>query len=175
MAPKKKGNMKVDDDWETEALGTTSEPPAVDAQEPNDTDLNPEPGAGGGGALLAAIKRNRQNKKKKGKAVDDDIVAGEDPPYSGLQNGQSPQDEGRSNALAPEEADADDIFATPAQKGKAAKGKGGSKEPQKINEDDKEDDEGGGLKSKKEKEKEKREREKQRKREQVWFPSPGHF
>ena len=169
MAPKKKGNKKGNDDWEAEVLGDDLDPIAAATQDAKDVDAAKdaeEEGAGGGGGLLAALKKNKQNKKKKGKVVEDDVPEGEDLTaeygIDGLAN-----DALVNGAKAAEEANADDLFAAPAAKGKGGKGKPGKKTEPVEADADGSDGEGGSLKSKKEKEKEKKEREKQRKKEQV--------
>ncbi len=172
MAPKKKGNKKGNDDWETE-LGETVDPIAAATQEAKDADAakdEEEEGVGaGGGGLLAALKKNKSKKQKKGKAVEDDYVDGDDVPATNGTNGHAePNGTEDLAAKAPEEATTNDLFAAPAIKGKGGKGKQGKADaPSKEEGDDMEED-GGTLKSKKEKEKEKKEREKQRKKEQVY-------
>lgn len=156
MAPKNKGGMKQEDDWEAE-LGETPDA-APQANETVHVNGDGEADIGGGG-LLAALKKNKNKRAKKGKPVDDDLE-GEDPlPVAGAE------EVANQNDKAPEEArvDEDDVFAGTGKKGKA-----GKKAPAQAAEDlaDGKDEE-GSMKSKKEKEKEKKEREKQRKKEQV--------
>ena len=169
MAPKKKGTKKADDDWEAEALGEALDPIALATQEAKAADVakDEEDTVVGGGGLIAAIKKSRQNKKKKGKIVEDDFPDGDDSlPVDGA-NGLTAPNGLDATSKAPEEATADDLFAAPATKGKAAKGGSNKKDAVSMPNGDESEGEGGGVKSKKEKEKEKREREKQRKREQV--------
>jgi len=188
MAPKKKGNKKAQDDWESE-LGETPDPIAVAHQEAKDAEIandaptgtvdgEPETAAPAGG-LLAALKKNKTKKAKKGK-IQEDWLEGEDPPTADGTNGDAapPVD---LSAKAPEEAsfEDEDIFGGA---GGSKKGKGGKKAaemPAEVDEaEDKHDADGDGdedgetggkVLSKKEKEKEKKEREKQRKKEQVCF------
>ena len=170
MAPKKKGNKKGNDDWESE-LGETPDPIATASQEAKDDDAANDQGdsSSGGGGLLAALKKNRNQKKKKGKIADDDFLEGEDP--TGEDNANGHAEPGEAIDLAakgPTEATTDDLFDEPVSKGKGGKGKHAKKDDI-PKDDDGEAEEEGGIKSKKEKEKEKREREKQRKKEQVSF------
>lgn len=177
MAPKKKGNKKGNDDWETE-LGETPDQVASaaqqtveteTAQESRETETAHQPQEdglnGGGGGLLAALRKNKSKKQKKGKHVEEDYLEGEEPNGA---NGHT-QANGIMDlaAKAPEEANADDMFDTQLTKVKGGKGKQG-KTDEEANEST-DGDEGGGMKSKKEKEREKKEREKQRKKEQVRF------
>lgn len=171
MPPKKKGNKKGGDDWETD-LG--EDPIAAATQESKDAEAAQDgvqhPDDGGGGGLMAALKKNKANKKKKGKAVEEDWLDGEDPPNANGVNGHAEPDGIQNLAIkAPEEADANDLFDVQVTKAKGGKGKQGKREGNLIPNEDGEasGDEGGTTKSKKEKEKEKREREKQRKKEQV--------
>jgi translation initiation factor 5B len=159
MPPKKKGAKKGTDDWEAD-LGET--PASVTAstngheeEPPQEGEDNEGPGVGG---LLAALKKNKTKKAKKGKLVQDDYVDGGD-----LLDANETDD---LASKAPQEATAEDLFATPT-KNKGAKGK--QKAEEKVAESGGEESggEGGTLKSKKEKEKERKEREKQRKKEQV--------
>lgn len=170
MALKKKGNKKGDDDWEAEVFGDDFDPIAAATQDAKDADaakdVEEDGATGGGGGLLAALKKNKQNKKKKGKIVEDDIPEGEDTTAEDGLDGFA-NDALVNGAKAAEEANADDLFAAPAAKGKGGKGKPGKKSEPAQADADGSDGEGGGLKSKKEKEKEKKEREKQRKKEQV--------
>jgi len=182
MAPKKKGNKKGNDDWETE-LGETPDHVASAAPQTMETETAQETQEietahqtqedglnGGGGGLLAALRKNKSKKQKKGKHVEEDYLEGEDP--SGT-NGHTDADGIQDLAAkAPEEANADDLFDTQLTKVKGGKGKQGKAEEEANESSD--GDEGGGLKSKKEKEREKKEREKQRKKEQVCF-SGCHF
>ncbi|MCJ1458126.1 hypothetical protein MMC28_008497 [Mycoblastus sanguinarius] len=161
MPPKKKGNKKGNDDWESE-LGETPDPIAAAIEgDHDDTDV-------GGGGLLAALKKNKSNKKKKGKHVEEDYVEGEDPPMANGVNGHAEPD-GIQNLAnkAPEEATTDDLSAEQATKVKGGKGKQAKKEEAPKEDGEGSADEGGTVKSKKEKEKEKKEREKQRKKEQA--------
>ncbi|KAK0388675.1 hypothetical protein NLU13_4918 [Sarocladium strictum] len=151
MAPKKKGNKKGQDDWESEALGDAPAPPSATDAAP---DANGEDGeaTGGGGGLMAMLRKNKEKRKKKG-LPEEDFVEGEDL--------SAPAE----TIKAPEEATLDDEFALPAKKGKAgAKGKAGNAKDA----DAEEDGAGSGrILTKAEKEKLKKEREKQRKREQA--------
>lgn len=170
MAPKKKGNKKGNDDWES-GLGEAPDPIAAATEEAKEAetakDEEKDDLGGGGGALMAALKKNRANKKKKGKHVEEDFVEGEDPTAEdGLNGFAAPNGAGNLEAKAPEEANTEDLFAAPTSKSKGGKGKPAKKDDV-SKEDDEDDGDGGGLKSKKEKEKEKKEREKQRKKEQV--------
>ena len=177
MAPKKKGNKKGNDDWETE-LGETPDHDASAApqtmetgtaqetQENETTHQTQEDGLnGGGGGLLAALRKNKSKKQKKGKHVEEDFLEGEE---LNCTNGHT-----EANGIldlaakAPEEATADDLFDTQLTKVKGGKGKQGKAEEEANESTDGE--EGGGIKSKKEKEREKKEREKQRKKDQVCF------
>ena len=163
MAPKKKGNKKGNDDWESE-LGDNADTPSTAAQEIStiSTQIDDEDStlAGGGGGLIAALKKNKSKKQKKGKPVNEDYLEGEDPPQS------ADADENLINRV-PEEATAEDFFAVQGVKDKDGKGKQVKSGDAPKDDGDGYGDEGGTLKSKKEKEKEKREREKQRKKEQV--------
>ena len=171
MAPKKKGNKKGNDDWESE-LGETVDPIAAATQEAKDAEAaaeadKPDDEANGGG-LLAALKKNKSKKQKKGKPVKEDYLDGEDPPSTNgdlLNTGTDGTD--LAVAKAPEEATADDLFAAAPTKAKGGKGKQTGSQPTAKEDEDESGDEGGGIKSRKEKEKEKKEREKQRKKEQV--------
>lgn len=176
MAPKKKLNKKGNDDWEAE-LGETVDPistatsdaKAADSEHNEDRDESGV-GPGGGGGLLAALKKNKSKKQKKGKVVEEDYLEGEDPPVAnGFQDHEGTKGGEDLAAKVPEDATAEDVFAT-----QPTKAKGGKEKQNKATEVAKADEngseeEGGGLKSKKEKEKEKKEREKQRKKEQVCF------
>ena len=160
MAPKKKGNKRQEEDWETE-LGEPVAAPATDApaEANGDAEANGEADEMAGG-LLAALKKNRSKKAKKGKALDNDFVEGEDPTQADT-NGDAAVD---FASKAPEEGtfdDEDDVFAGKPKKGKAAPA------PKKAEPVEEAAEEGGKVKSKKEKEKEKKEREKQRKKEQA--------
>ena len=169
MPPKKKGNKRVDDEWENE-LGETpnSIATAPDSVAPEETSKGAEEETMGGG-LMAALRKNKKQKAKKGKPVQEDYIDGEDPPPTDGIDGND-----AITSKAPEEATTEDLFGPEPTKGKGGKGKQG-KSAEKPVEDDQDglDDEEGGLKSKKEKEKEKKEREKQRKKEQV--SSAPHF
>ena len=170
MAPKKKGNKKVDDDWEVD-LGEKIDPIAAATAEAKEADQSKdaqEDTETGGGGLLAALKKNKSKKQKKGKFVEEDYVDAEDPVEANGVNGHD-QPNGIEDlaAKAPEEATADDLFDVQSTKVKGGKGKQGKEEEKPIDEDDDSAGEGGKVKSKKEKEKEKKEREKQRKKEQV--------
>lgn len=170
MPPKKKGNKKGNDDWETE-LGESMDPIAAATQDAKEAevaqDAEEDGAANAGGGLLAALKKNKSKKQKKGKQVDEDYVASEDPPAANGANGHAAFD-GIDDlaAKAPEEATTEDLFEVQTNKTKGGKGKQGQA---KIKEEEEEsaEEEGSTLKSKKEKEKEKKEREKQRKKEQV--------
>lgn len=170
MAPKKKSNKKVDDDWEAE-LGETVDPITVTASEAPEAnsskDMEENSNAGGGG-LMAAIRKNKSKKQKKGKAVEEDYVEGEDPSEAnGLNRSAELNGIDDLAAKAPQEATADDLFDAQVNDVKGGKGKQGKEEEKLADEDEDSADEGGKMKSKKEKEKEKKEREKQRKKEQV--------
>lgn len=171
MAPKKKDTKKGNDDWEAD-LGESVDPIAAASQEAKEIDAAQDaPGedTGGGGGLLAALKKNKTKKQKKGKPVQEDYLDGEDQlvgagdAVNGGMNGIS-----EAPIKAPEEANADDLFA--AESTTKAKGGKGKPEPVPKEDEDESEGEGGGLKSKKEKEREKKEREKQRKKEQVCWP-----
>lgn len=171
MAPKKKGNKKGNDDWDSE-LGEAPDPNPAASQEAKESEAaqngDQDEAEGPGQGLLAALKKNKSNKKKKGKPVQEDYLDGEDPPTENGEDGHAGTDEIQDLAAkAPEEATTDDLFSAPVAKQKGGKGKQGRKDETPKDDDDGSDGEGGGLKSKKEKEKEKKEREKQRKREQV--------
>lgn len=172
MAPKKKPNKKGNDDWEAD-LGETVDPvstvsaSAQAAGSEHDEEVgenNLGPGVGGG--LLAALKKNKSKKQRKGKVVEEDYLDGEDPSTA---NGDEDRAETNglvhSGAIAPEDANAEDVFAVQPKKAKEGKEKQTKAVP-KADENES-GDEAGGLKSKKEKEREKKEREKQRKKEQV--------
>lgn len=171
MAPKKKGNKKSNDDWEAD-LGETVDPIAAATQEAKQTEAvqdAAEEETGGGGGLLAALKKNKSKKQKKGKPVQEDYLDGEDPPTvdGATANGVEETAE-KLEGQAPEEANADDLFAaqsTKKQKSEKSKPTKPAAAAKDIEEES--DEEGGGLKSKKEKDREKKEREKQRKKEQV--------
>ncbi|MCJ1431632.1 hypothetical protein MMC27_000987 [Xylographa pallens] len=173
MPPKKKGNKKGNDDWESE-LGEVPDPIAAAAREAKEEEASKavnEDDVGGGGGLMAALRNNKSKKQKKGKPMEDDYVDGEDPTATNGVNGHTDPN-GESNgtedlaAKAPVEATADDLFAEPATTTKSGKGKQGKVDVKVVDvEDDGSDGEGGTVKSKKEKEKEKKEREKQRKKE----------
>ena len=170
MPPKKKGNKKGNEDWESE-LGETPDSIAAAAQEGKELDVakEVEDEAAGGGGLLAALKKNKSKKQKKGKAVQEDYVDGEDlteVDKDGDQDGPNGVED--LEAKAPTEATTEDLFAAPTTKGKGGKGKQGKAEA-KVTQENREDsgEEGTSMKSRKEKEKEKKEREKQRKKEQV--------
>ncbi|KAH8889788.1 hypothetical protein GQ53DRAFT_689736, partial [Thozetella sp. PMI_491] len=156
MPPKKKGNKKGNDDWESEALGET--PASAPGAEPA-VDGDDEPSAGGGG-LMGLMRKNKEKRKKKG--LSEDFVEGEDPA------GDSPAPPAPAQA---EEANLDDEFALPDKKGKgAAKGKQPAAKPAaaaKDNDDDDDADGDGRILTKAEKEKLKKEREKARKKEQA--------
>lgn len=156
MAPKKKGNKKGQDDWETD-LGESIAPQGANG-EPNSDDANAngddETASGGGGGLMAQLRKNKDKRKKKGRQ-DNDFVDGED------ASGAAPPAVDADKA--PEEATIDDEFDLPAKKGKGGKGK---PEPAATAADDDGED-GGRILTKAEKEKLKKEREKQRKREQA--------
>lgn len=150
MAPKKKGNKKAQDDWESE-LGESVAPqaPAADAGDAND-DANDDDEAGGGG-LMAMLRKNKERRKKKG------IVDEEPEPV------EAPVED--LSAKAPTEANMDDEFALPEKKGKGGKNK---QQQAKKNEPAAGDDaDSGRVLTKAEKEKAKKEREKMRKKEQV--------
>ena len=171
MPPKKKGNKKANDDWESE-LGETVDPVTAAAQQTKDTeatlDDEEEGDATGGGGLLAALKKNKSKKQKKGKPVEDDYVLGEDPPAQDGVNGH-----GASNviediaAIASDKTTTEELYDAQVKKAKGGKGKQVKEEEKEVEDGDESVEEGGTLKSKKEKEKEKKEREKMRKREQV--------
>lgn len=171
MAPRKKGNKKGDDEWESE-LGETPDLIATATQEVKENDAakdGDEDDTGGrGGGLLAALKKNKKNKKAKGKHVEEDSVEGEDSSGADGVDGRAETDDiaDLASKAVTEEATAEDLFGKASSKGKDRKGKP-TKKDELHKEDIDEDGEGGGLKSKKEKEKEKKEREKQRKKEQV--------
>ena len=176
MPPKKKGNKKGNDDWESE-LGEVPDPIAAAAREANKEEETPkiveEDDIGGGGGLMAALRKNKSKKQKKGKPIEEDYVDGEDPSVTNGANGHT-EPKGQSNgtealaAKAPAEATADDLFAEPATKANGGKGKQGKVDVTVADgEGDGSDGDGGTVKSKKEKEKEKKEREKQRKKENV--------
>jgi translation initiation factor 5B len=150
MAPKKKGNKKGQDDWESEALGDAA--PAAPADASPDANGEDDDASGGGGGLMAMLRKNKEKRKKKG-LPEEDFVQGEDP--------SAPADADK----APEEATLDDEFALPVKKGKGgAKGKAGNAKADDAAEDGAES---GRVLTKAEKEKLKKEREKQRKKEQV--------
>ena len=170
MPPKKKGNKKQQDDWESE-LGETVDPIAQATQEAKDAEAaedaeenGEEEGASGG--LMAMLKK-RGKKGKKGGKGGNDFVDGEEP-ADGDTASPAPEPVDLANK-APEEAtmDDEDVFGQPMKKGK----KGGKQEQKKTDaeEDGDEDEtgEGGRVLTKKEKEKLKKEREKQRKKEQA--------
>ena len=171
MAPKKKGNKKGNDDWESE-LGEAPDPIAAATQEAKDADDAKDDedavSSGMGGGLLAALKKNKNQKKKKGKIVEDDFVEGEDPPETNGLNGHAEAlSSGGLAEKAAVEATSEDLFAEPVAKDKGGKGKPGKKVEVAQDDAEDQDGDGSGMKSKKEKEKEKKEREKQRKKEQV--------
>jgi translation initiation factor 5B len=173
MAPKKKGNKKAQDDWESE-MGETVDPIAQAEERAKEEDAAKDADESVmAGGLLAALKKNRGKKAKKGKVVED-FVEGEDAP-TGSANGDADAEadaEADIAAKAPQEATFDDneedIYSGPVKKGKGAKG---GKQPDKADDakddDVEERDASGRVKTKKEKEKEKKEREKQRKKEQA--------
>ncbi|KAH7137121.1 eukaryotic translation initiation factor 5B [Dactylonectria estremocensis] len=151
MPPKKKGNKKAQDDWESE-LGETIAPQAAanDAGDAND-DANDDDEAGAGG-LMAMLRKNKERRKKKG-IVDEDPEPVEQPPAEDLAG------------KTPAEATMDDEFALPEKKGKGGKN---NKQQQKKNDANTGEDDGSGkILTKAEKEKLKKEREKQRKKEQA--------
>ncbi|KAB8336875.1 hypothetical protein FH972_021183 [Carpinus fangiana] len=119
MPPKKKGGNKKNDDWD-EGLGETPDPiaAATEAAKQEEDAQDQEEEEGGGGGLLAALKKNRGKKAKKGKVLED-FVEGEDPPGAEPANGPLNGD-AALDAKAPEEADADDLFAPAAKKKTAA-------------------------------------------------------
>ncbi|MCJ1479163.1 hypothetical protein MMC13_007847 [Lambiella insularis] len=169
MPPKKKGNKKGNDDWESE-LGEVQDPVAAATEEAKAQEASKDvedDDVGGGGGLMAALRKNKSKKQKKGKPVQEDYVDGEDPPVVNGVNGHTePNGIEELAAKAPVEASAEDLFADQSTKTKGAKGKQGKIEAKAVDEDeDGEPGEGGAVKSKKEKEKEKKEREKQRKKE----------
>lgn len=176
MPPKKKGNKKANDDWESE-LGESIDPVAAavqaakdaeTAQDVEEAQADQTNSLGGGGGLLAALKKNKSKKQKKGKVVDEDYLDGEDPPAANGINGLGSVDNTEDLAAkAPQEATSEELFATPTTKVKSGKGKQGKIEEAPKEDEDGSGEEGGTMKSKKEREKEKREREKQRKKEQV--------
>ena len=171
MAPKKRGNKKGSDEWESE-LGEAPDPIAAAAQEGKESEAAKESGedggSAGGGGLLAALKKNKSKKQKKGKHVEEDYLEGEDPPSTNGVNGHTEADGIQDlTSKAPDEANADDLFDTQVTKVKGGKGKQGKSDAEAKEDEPLDGEEGGGLKSKKEKEKEKKEREKQRKKEQV--------
>ncbi|KAH6997522.1 hypothetical protein BKA56DRAFT_565515 [Ilyonectria sp. MPI-CAGE-AT-0026] len=150
MAPKKKGNKKAQDDWESE-LGESVAPqaPAADAGDANG-DANDDDEAGGGG-LMAMLRKNKERRKKKG-------IVDEDP-----EPVAAPVED--LSAKAPTEANMDDEFALPEKKGKGGKNK---QQQAKKNEPAAGDDaDSGRVLTKAEKEKAKKEREKMRKKEQA--------
>lgn len=154
MAPKKKGNKKAQDDWESE-LGETVAPQATaaDAGDANG-DANDDDEAGGGG-LMAMLRKNKERRKKKG-------IVDEDP-----EPVAAPVED--LSAKAPVEANMDDEFALPEKKGKGGKNK---QQQAKKNEPAAGDDaDSGRVLTKAEKEKAKKEREKLRKKEQVCVKS----
>jgi len=169
MPPKKKGNKKQQDDWESE-LGETIDPiaqatqGAKDAEAANDAEQNGEEEPEDG---LMARLRKRAKKGKKGAKADNDFVDGEEP-TNGDTESSAPEPVDLSNK-APEEAtmDDEDVFGQPMKKGK----KGGKQDQKKADADEDGDEEetgeGGRVLTKKEKEKLKKEREKQRKKEQA--------
>ncbi|MCJ1291008.1 hypothetical protein MMC34_002550 [Xylographa carneopallida] len=173
MPPKKKGNKKGNDDWESE-LGEVPDPIAAAAREAKEEEapkVIEEDDIGGGGGLMAALRKNKSKKQKKGKPMDEDYVDGEDLTATNGVNGHT-EPNGDTNgtedlaAKAPVEATTDDLFAEPATKAKGGKGKQGKADLKVADgEGDGSDGDGGTVKSKKEKEKEKKEREKQRKKE----------
>ena len=175
MPPKKKGNKKGNDDWESE-LGEVPDPIAAAAREAKEEEapkVIEEDDIGGGGGLMAALRKNKSKKQKKGKPMDEDYVDGEDLTATNGVNGHT-EPNGDTNgtedlaAKAPVEATTDDLFAEPATKAKGGKGKQGKADLKVADgEGDGSDGDGGTVKSKKEKEKEKKEREKQRKKENV--------
>ncbi|KAF7547791.1 hypothetical protein G7Z17_g7474 [Cylindrodendrum hubeiense] len=151
MPPKKKGNKKAQDDWESE-LGETVAPqaPAADAGDAND-DANDDDEAGGGG-LMAMLRKNKERRKKKG-------IVDEEPEAEAVE--ETPAED--LSAKAPVEANMDDEFALPEKKGKGGK----NKQQAKKNEPAADDDGSGRVLTKAEKEKLKKEREKARKKEQA--------
>lgn len=170
MPPKKKGNKKANDDWESE-VAETIDPAAAAAQASNSEeavkDAEPDGSVDGvGGGLLASVQRNRKGRAKKGKIAQEDFVEGESVPSANGVDGDDAVKEDTASKAA-QEADANDIFSAEPVKGKGGKGKPTKQDPEAADGQDEDKAEGGGLKSKKEKEKEKKEREKQRKKEQV--------
>lgn len=161
MAPKKKGNKKAQDDWETE-LGESIAPPApTDADANANGDANGEQGeeeSAGAGGLMAMLRKNKEKRKKKG-IVDEEPVE-EPAPAENLAT------------KAPEEANMDDEFALPEKKGKGGKNQ---KQAQKKDTAAEDLEESGRVLTKAEKEKLKKEREKQRKKEQVGIIYPRRF
>ncbi|KPM34736.1 Eukaryotic translation initiation factor 5B [Neonectria ditissima] len=153
MAPKKKGNKKAQDDWESE-LGETAPPaPAADAGDAGDAnaDANDDDDEAGGGGLMAMLRKNKERRKKKG-IVDEEPAAAEEMPAEDL------------SSKAPVEANMDDEFALPEKKGKGGKGKQQAKKNEPAGADV---DASGRVLTKAEKEKAKKEREKLRKKEQA--------
>ncbi|KAF2747834.1 hypothetical protein M011DRAFT_467426 [Sporormia fimetaria CBS 119925] len=151
MAPKKKGNKKVQDDWEAE-LGESIVPQSADGESPapESPAAAPEEEAVGGG-LMASLQR--RNKKKKGKNAANDFVEGED--AGAAADAPATPD---LDSKAPEEGnlDDDDVFAGNF---KAKKPKAAEKKEEAPPSD------APRVKTKAEKEKEKKEKEKQRKKE----------
>ncbi|KAK7423764.1 eukaryotic translation initiation factor 5B [Neonectria magnoliae] len=153
MAPKKKGNKKAQDDWESE-LGETAPPgPATDVGDANaNAEANDDDDEAGGGGLMAMLRKNKERRKKKG-IVDEEPAPAEETPAEDLA------------AKAPVEANMDDEFALPEKKGKGGKGKQQAKKNEPAA--GAETDSFGRVLTKAEKEKAKKEREKLRKKEQA--------
>ncbi|KAG5935729.1 hypothetical protein E4U60_002985 [Claviceps pazoutovae] len=156
MPPKKKGNKKAQDDWETD-LGETIPPANETAAGTNNVDpeASEDRDSSGGGGLMAMLRKNKERRKKKGLA-DDESVDGEE-----ASGSIPPQD---LSSKAPQEASLDDEFALPEKKGKGAKAKTAAKKDDAADGDE---GESGKILTKAEKEKLRKEREKQRKKEQA--------
>lgn len=151
MAPKKKGNKKGAEEWETE-INESAAPDGI-----NDH-IGEEDGENtGSGGLMALMRKNKEKRKKKG--IQDHFVPSEDP--SGVEQSEALQIDITSRQ-APE-VSIEDEFALPDKKAKAqVRGK----QAERAADDDGADD-AGRILTKAEKEKLKKEREKQRKKEQA--------
>ncbi|KAL6860525.1 eukaryotic translation initiation factor 5B [Amphichorda felina] len=146
MAPKKKGNKKAQDDWETElgeSIAPAGEQPENGTAENADADDDDAAGAGG---LMAMLRKRKEKRKQKGLPEEEQAETTGEPTLP-------PQ--------TAQEANMDDEFALPEKKGKGGKGK---QAPKKADDDV---GESGRVLTKAEKEKLKKEREKQRKKEQA--------
>jgi translation initiation factor 5B len=151
MPPKKKGNKKVQDDWEAD-LGESIAPQDAAAEPAAEAPAAEEEAPVSG--LMAALAKRGKKKGKKGGQQDWEAELGEDPTA------------GAANDLlaskAPEEGnlDDDDVFA----------GNFKPKTEQKVGKQEEKapaTDDAPRVKTKAEKEKEKKEKEKQRKKELV--------